>query len=302
MEDRESRCASKGPQLTTPVVGTDFDVSFLDWLFDRRDKLAAPAEPEPEAVPEVADAPAESSAPGPSAGSRMFASAVEGTKRKFENTGDEQNKRRVPDNAPTGPRGGPQGGPQPGRSLSDRLGPRGGGPGGLPHRGGLNVRGAANGRVGHMNGPGFGPGPRHQQPGFRPQGFPGQGFAPGQQEMMMQMMAMQANMVAMAEQMANMQQQVGTLIRVSANPLRTDQVARPPHDPQCARRRLRKSPLAPSLAVMLCHRSSLGEVRSAQFPPSRRRQLFASLVSAAATHAVSTATLRLLRTRRRVWC
>ncbi|TXT07186.1 hypothetical protein VHUM_03356 [Vanrija humicola] len=201
------------------MVGADFDVSFLDWLFDRRDKLAAPAAPaapEPEAPSEeVADAPAEPSAPGPSAGGRMFASAVEGTKRKFENAGDEQNKRRVPDHAPTGPRGGPQSGPQTGRSLSDRLGPRGGGPGGgpggLPPRG-LNVRGAANGRGGHMNGPGFGPGPRHQQPGFRPPGgFPGQGgFAPGQQEMMMQMMAMQANMVAMAEQMANMQQQVSS--------------------------------------------------------------------------------------------
>ncbi|KAL1411582.1 mRNA-binding protein nab2 [Vanrija albida] len=195
------------------LVGSDFESSFLDWLFDRRNKIAAPEQPEPETAPELApastdsDAPAEPSAPGPSAGSRMFASAVEGTKRKFDNTGDEQNKRRAPDNAPTGPRGGPQGGPQPGRSLSDRLGPRGGGPGGLPPRG-LNVRGAANGRGGHMNGPGFGPGPRHQQPGFRPPhgGFPGQGFAPGQQEMMMQMMAMQANMVAMAEQMANMQQ------------------------------------------------------------------------------------------------
>lgn len=123
----------------------------------------------------------------------MFASAVEGTKRKAE--GDHE-RRRLPDvplgaptSAPTGPRMGGQG-----RNLADRLGPRGQ----APMRGnGVNIRG----RGGHMNQP-F----RAQQPQF-PMGG-GMGM-PGQQEMMMQMMAMQANMMQMAEQMQSMQQGPG---------------------------------------------------------------------------------------------
>lgn len=122
----------------------------------------------------------------------MFASAVEGTKRKAEG---EHERRRLPDgplgapaSAPTGPRMGGQG-----RNLADRLGPRGQ----APMRGnGVNIRG----RGGHMNQP-YRP---QQQQGFgMGMGMPGM---QGQQEMMMQMMAMQANMMQMAEQMQSMQQ------------------------------------------------------------------------------------------------
>lgn len=131
----------------------------------------------------------------------MFASAIEGTKRKADPPSEEPNKRRLPDGplgAPTGPRAmqaphtpsGP-GGP---RSLQERLAPRGSPMN--PQRGGMNVRG-------------MGRGPMGQQP-FRPHGNMGQqqqqqAFLPGQEEMMMQMMAMQANMMQMAAQMQQMQ-------------------------------------------------------------------------------------------------
>lgn len=125
----------------------------------------------------------------------MFASAVEGTKRKAEG---EHERRRLPDgplgapaSAPTGPRMGGQG-----RNLANRLGPRGQ----APMRGnGVNIRG----RGGHMNQP-YRP---QQQQGFgMGMGMPGM---QGQEQMMMQMMAMQANMMQMAEQMQSMQQGQG---------------------------------------------------------------------------------------------
>lgn len=136
----------------------------------------------------------------------MFASAVEGTKRKADPIPEEQNKRRLPDaplgasSAPSGPRAMQGHAPHGGRTLADRLGPRGG----PAQRGGFNVRGAANGgRPGQFPG---GPMAGAFRPQFQQQQQQGQqfGFMPGQQEMMMQMMAMQANMAQMAEQMAMM--------------------------------------------------------------------------------------------------
>ncbi len=141
----------------------------------------------------------------------MFASAVEGTKRKAEPEALEpSSRRRLPDGplgAPTGPRSMRDRELLPdrsdrrddrngGRSLMDRLGPQGQrGP--MPMRGGMNGRGGMpmmNGR-GQMNG-----GPGFQRGGFK-QGM----MPPGAQEaMMMQMMAMQANMQQMAQQMAQM--------------------------------------------------------------------------------------------------
>lgn len=188
----------------TSVVGADFDASFIDWLFARYDAIlnagdpAAPAAAEPTSAPAAAPQSAEPAAPG--AGSRMFASAVEGTKRKAEG---EHERRRLPDGplgapstAPTGPRMGGQG-----RNLADRLGPRGQ----QPMRGnGVNIRG----RGGHM-GPNQPYRPQQPQQGFgmgMGMGMPGM---QGQQEMMMQMMAMQANMMQMAEQMQSMQQGQG---------------------------------------------------------------------------------------------
>lgn len=197
------------------VVGSDFDPSFLDWLFDRRaaliEEAGAPAAPAPPAPEEPASAPAESSAP--SAASRMFASAVEGTKRKAEPEVQEPStRRRLPDGplgAPTGPRSmrdrellpeRPHDRRDGGRSLMDRLGPQGG-PRGMPPRPGMNPRGPVNGRGpmngGPMGGPGF-------RPPFGQQGMNQGMMMPGQEQMMMQMMAMQANMAQMAQQMAKM--------------------------------------------------------------------------------------------------
>jgi hypothetical protein len=143
----------------------------------------------------------------------MFASAIEGTKRKAEAPPDAHNKRRLPDRplgAP-GPRmqdrmngrergmapGGP-GGPG-GRSLSDRLG-MGPGPGPRGAQAGRELLGRPGRDVRGPNGP------MGNQP-FRPHNVQQnqQQFMPGQQEMMMQMMAMQANMMQMAEQMKQMQ-------------------------------------------------------------------------------------------------
>ncbi|KAL7421598.1 mRNA-binding protein nab2 [Cryptotrichosporon argae] len=174
------------------LVGSDFDPAFLDWLFALADDLRRPALAEPERA-----APVPRAAPA-----RMFASAIEGTKRKYDEARDEQNKRRVSDGPreygrellpPSGPAAGrellPLSGPRNGPSLGNRLGPRRG----------LNVRGAAP-----MRPMGFRQQPQQQpfgmMPGFAP-------YMPGQQEMMLQMMAMQANMAQMAEQMNNMAQQ-----------------------------------------------------------------------------------------------
>ena len=113
-----------------------------------------------------------------------------------------------------------------GRNLADRLGPGRGG------RGGMQVRGSAGGRQLGNNGPmnkagmnmgmGMGPGGKSStrwksdpcstrrvgfQPGFQPGMMPpayGGFFSPGQQEMMAQMMMMQANMAQMGKMMQKM--------------------------------------------------------------------------------------------------
>ncbi|BEI86627.1 hypothetical protein CcaverHIS002_0609140 [Cutaneotrichosporon cavernicola] len=190
------------------LVGPDFTSDFVDWVFQRRyeiqselDAAAAPPPPQQEARPAAESAPS-----GPS---RMFASAVEGTKRKAEPELQEPStRRRLPDGplgAPTGPRSmrdrellpdrpdrrdDRNGGA--GRSLMDRLGPHG-------QRGPMSMRGGMDGR-GPMNGGPMGP----RGPGFQ-RGFNQGMMPPGAPEaMMMQMMAMQANMQQMAQQMAQM--------------------------------------------------------------------------------------------------
>ncbi|GMK57867.1 hypothetical protein CspeluHIS016_0407010 [Cutaneotrichosporon spelunceum] len=185
------------------LVGPDFTPDFVDWVFQRRDEIqseldaaAAPAPPSQQEARPTAE-------PAPSGSSRMFASAVESTKRKAESEPQEPStRRRLPDGplgAPTGPRSMRDRELLPhrredhndvaGRSLMDRLGPHG-------QRGPMPMRGGMNGRA-PMNGGGHGPG---FQRGFN-QGM----MPPGAQEaMMMQMMAMQANMQQMAQQMAQM--------------------------------------------------------------------------------------------------
>lgn len=189
------------------MVGTDFDARFLDWLFDTaKNVTTVPAEPTPSRSP---SAPSQRNVSGGS--SRLLNHALaplsQPEKRKLDdrNGDSQQNKRRISDGVPSGPRGmGNEG-----RSLADRLGPNRGGGG----RGGLHVRGMAGGRPNHggFGGPGSRPQPQMNmgmQPGFG--GF----FPPGQQEMMAQMMMMQASMAQMGEMMSKMAQ-VGPTYRPS---------------------------------------------------------------------------------------
>jgi hypothetical protein len=189
------------------LVGSDFDVRFLDWLFDSAQTITAPPAADPPAESRSPPPPAPAAARQASGGGRLLSNALAASsnqqpeKRKFDDRQDQQsaggNKRRIPEGLPSGPRA--MSGE--GRSLADRMGPRGG-PGG---RGGFHVRGMAGGRGGfgggfqhHGQGQGFRPGPGMIQPGFN--GF----LPPGQQEMMAQMMMMQANMAQMSEMMQKM--------------------------------------------------------------------------------------------------
>lgn len=174
-------------------MGSDFDARFLDWLFDTaRDIQSGPEPPAPSHSPSV---PAQRSVSGGS--SRLLNNALaplsQPEKRKLDDrNGDSQNKRRISDGVPSGPRGmGNEG-----RSLADRLGPnRGGG------RGGFQVRGMAGGRPNNQGG--FAPGFRQQPMGGMQPGFGGF-YQPGQQEMMAQMMMMQASMAQMGQMMSKM--------------------------------------------------------------------------------------------------
>ncbi|WWD17198.1 hypothetical protein CI109_101636 [Kwoniella shandongensis] len=187
------------------LVGSDFDPAFLDWLFSKAIEVStAPAAAE--ASPVNSNSAVSTQRP---AGSRLLNTALAPLasqpveKRKFSDSGaDAQNKKRLSDvgGAPSGPRAGNEG-----RGLADRIGP---GPGPGRGRGGMPIRGVAGGPgrggFGHnQRGPmgGF-------QPGFRPQmmqqGFGAPFMAPGQQEMMAQMMMMQANMAQMGEMMSKM--------------------------------------------------------------------------------------------------
>lgn len=165
MDDRE--CLTSGPEaklIAHAVVGSDFDPRFLDWLFDKAEDITRPRRrsPSPEPAPAPSRSPVTSSHPtssGASGGSRLLSTAL-GTltqpeKRKLGGGGEDHgNKRRIPDNAPSGPRMGAEG-----RSLADRLGGRnsnvGPGRGGFPIRGMAGGRGPANhmpnGQMGNMN-------------------------------------------------------------------------------------------------------------------------------------------------------
>ncbi|CAK9782445.1 hypothetical protein CC85DRAFT_287312 [Cutaneotrichosporon oleaginosum] len=197
------------------LIGAEFNPDFVDWAFKRRDDIKREMEAATAPPPPAAQEP-KLPAAIPSGSSRMFASAVEGTKRKAEpETLEPSTRRRLPDgplSAPTGPRSMRDRELLPersdrrddrngGRSLMDRLGPQG-------QRGPMPMRGGMNGRGGHM--PMNGRGPMNGGPGFQ-RGFNQGMMPPGAQEaMMMQMMAMQANMQQMAQQMAQMSEQKNT--------------------------------------------------------------------------------------------
>ncbi|KAK4687339.1 nuclear polyadenylated RNA-binding protein NAB2, partial [Tremellales sp. Uapishka_1] len=173
------------------VVGSDFDSSFLTWLFDKAAEIAAPQSvpiPSSSSAPVAAPAPAPAPAP---ASSRLLSSALaplasqaDSNKRKLPQGGEEQGNKR----GPTGP-----------RSLVDRMGP-------AHARGGMQVRGVGRGPPnGFRNG--SRPQPGQPQAGFgqqMPGGYPAPQFAHGNQEMMAQMMMMQMGMAQMAEMMNKM--------------------------------------------------------------------------------------------------
>lgn len=177
-----------------PVVGSDFDAQFLDWLFDIASDIQRSAEPAP-----PAPAPRTSASPvAAQGGSRMLNSALASSredtnKRKADMEREGANKKRVSDQGlPSGPRAMTG----MGRSLQDRMGPR------AP----MQVRGTAR-----PTQPGFNhfrpvqqPQMQQQQQQQMPMMNPGFGFFPQQHEMMAQMMMMQANMAQMGEMMQKM--------------------------------------------------------------------------------------------------
>ncbi|WVO16183.1 hypothetical protein L204_103853 [Cryptococcus depauperatus] len=208
------------------LVGSDFDPAFLDWLFSTAtllDSASAVRESTPSTLPSSNQSPSTTS--DNRGNNRLLNSALaplanQPEKRKLSDVSQEgQNKRLAPD-APTGPK----------ESLASRIGglapsaPNSNGQG-LSVRGrGMAMRGMAGGRggmAGHMSGPANGgfQYPPQQQPGFRsrlqmahPQRFnqmnqgPNSmfGAGPAQQEMMAQMMMMQANMAQMGQMMSMM--------------------------------------------------------------------------------------------------
>jgi uncharacterized membrane protein len=169
-----------------PVVGTDFDPSFLTWLFDTASSILQSAEPAP-----APSAPA-SGTRRPDGGNRMLTNALSAShqdsyKRKAD-TNDAPNKRRISEGTPSGPRAmGNEG-----RSLQSRIG--------RPMPAPMAVRGAAQTHQQHP--PPNGPRP-HNNFQTRQPVFPNM-FPPGQQEMMAQMMMMQASMAQMGEMMNHM--------------------------------------------------------------------------------------------------
>jgi hypothetical protein len=207
------------------VVGSDFRPEFLDWLFDSAQRLIAPPPRDRERERDISP-PRESRDRdrdrSPIRSRRLLDSALGGlgnNKRKSDVDGIQQNKRRISEgtSAGSGPISAP-GGPRAmmgneGRGLADRMGPR---------RGGMAVRGMGIGRGGMpmaggggkfdigkglamadwvgfgFRGNGNGNGMMNQSQGF------GSFFNPGQQEMMAQMMMMQANMAQMGEMMQHM--------------------------------------------------------------------------------------------------
>ncbi|OCF33019.1 hypothetical protein I316_05357 [Kwoniella heveanensis BCC8398] len=243
------------------LVGSDFDPAFLDWLFDQASNIAAAAPAPLVSEPVSTSAPAQQSTASPAAprqpasagGSRMLNTALaplssQPEKRKAE-TQEGSNKKRLSDvvAAPSGPRALGEG-----RGLADRiggLGPAGGAvrPGfgnGQNVRGrGVPIRGMAGGRGGmgqgrgmnHMGGfrPNFPQQPQNlgmMQPGF------GQPFmAPGQQEMMAQMMMMQASMAQMGEMMAQMAEERQQMQQATPSPVPTPTAVRPPRPPAPAK-------------------------------------------------------------------
>ncbi|WVF71284.1 hypothetical protein IAT40_006087 [Kwoniella sp. CBS 6097] len=211
------------------LVGSDFDPAFLDWLFDQASNIASAPAPAPEPValapPAVSPTVSAPRQPPSAGGSRMLNTALaplssQPEKRKAE-TQEGSNKKRLSDvgAAPSGPRALGEG-----RGLADRIG--GPGPaagvvrpgfgGGQNVRGrGVPIRGLAGGRGGMGQGRGMNHmgGFRHnfqqqqqqqQNLGMMQPGFAQPFMAPGQQEMMAQMMMMQASMAQMGEMMAQM--------------------------------------------------------------------------------------------------
>ena len=140
MDDRESHtCANIA--LTHPlVVGSDFDPKFLEWLFNKASGISSSRSEPPAPAPAPRSPPATAT---PAPGGRLLNSALGGLsqpeKRKLDGGHDGQNKKRLSDGVPSGPRG-------EGRSLADRLGPRGR----------MQVRGMAGRGMGRGLGPGMG--------------------------------------------------------------------------------------------------------------------------------------------------
>ncbi|WVQ99583.1 hypothetical protein IAU59_006719 [Kwoniella sp. CBS 9459] len=242
------------------LVGSDFDPAFLDWLFDQATNIASAPAPAPEPISASAPAPqsaASSSAPRQpsSAGSsRMLNTALaplssQPEKRKAE-TQDGSNKKRLSDvgaAAPSGPRALGEG-----RGLADRIG--GPGPAGGNARpgsgGGQNLRGRGvpiRGLAGGRGGMGQGRGMNHmggfrqsfqQQPqnlGMMQPGFAQPFMAPGQQEMMAQMMMMQASMAQMGEMMAQMAEERQQIQQSAPSPVPTPAAVRPARPPAPAK-------------------------------------------------------------------
>jgi hypothetical protein len=212
------------------VVGSDFRPEFLDWLFDSAQRLIAPPSRDRERERERDISPPRDSRDrdrdrdrSPVRSRRLLDSALGGlgnNKRKSDMDGVQQNKRKISEGASAA--GGPisaPGGPRAmmgneGRGLADRMGPRRGGMavrgmgigrGGMPMAGGGGKfdirRGLAmtdQSGFGGFRGNGNGNGMMNQSQGF------GSFFNPGQQEMMAQMMMMQANMAQMGEMMQHM--------------------------------------------------------------------------------------------------
>ncbi|ORX36581.1 hypothetical protein BD324DRAFT_626414 [Kockovaella imperatae] len=234
------------------LVGSDFDERFLEWLFDTAaDITRTPgSRPSPSPVPDrqrrepasangVTGERRAAGDPSHERRNRLLDSALgdlhQGEKRKSGADGRDDrdgagagNKRRISDHgAPSGPRS------MGGRNLADRIGGRGP-PGGGGQRG-MPIRGMGRGG---MNGNGMGMSgnmPMAPMGGFQPgmmQPGPNAGFGffpmQGQNEMMAQMMMMQANMQQMGEMMAKMAEERAVGPQASVRPPRPPAPAKIP--------------------------------------------------------------------------